>query len=221
MKNVTVTMEESVAEWARLEAARRNTSVSRLIGELLADKMRRTDRYERAMREALKFRPLQFEGDSCPGTRSMPSDSTVFVDTNVLLYALDPRNAGKQTAARVWLQRCWQQACGRISTQVLNELYANLRRVAPTTPVEEARRIVREYRAWTPWIVDDETVDRAWDLQDRFQFSYWDALMVAAAQQLDCNVLLTEDLQHRLQVDRLRIVNPFLAGPELLDAPTA
>lgn len=62
MKNVTVTMEESVAEWARLEAARRNTSVSRLIGELLAEKMRRTDRYERAMREALKFRPIHFQG---------------------------------------------------------------------------------------------------------------------------------------------------------------
>lgn len=62
MKNVTVTMEESVAEWARLEAARRNTSVSRLIGELLAEKMRRTDHYERAMRGALSFRPLRFEG---------------------------------------------------------------------------------------------------------------------------------------------------------------
>ena len=65
MKNVTVTMEESVAEWARLEAARRNTSVSRLIGELLAEKMRRTDRYERAMREALKFRPLQLQMLAC------------------------------------------------------------------------------------------------------------------------------------------------------------
>jgi hypothetical protein len=56
MKNVTVTMEDSVAEWARLEAARRNTSVSRLVGEMLAEKMRRSDSYERAMREALKFR---------------------------------------------------------------------------------------------------------------------------------------------------------------------
>lgn len=56
MKNVTVTMEDSVAEWARLEAARRNTSVSRLIGEMLAEKMRRTDSYERAMHEALQFR---------------------------------------------------------------------------------------------------------------------------------------------------------------------
>ncbi len=56
MKNVTVSMEDDVAEWARLEAARRNTSVSRLIGEMLAEKMRHDDAYERAMREALEFR---------------------------------------------------------------------------------------------------------------------------------------------------------------------
>ena len=56
MKNVTVTMEDSVADWARMEAARRNTSVSRLLGELLAEKMRRDDAYERAMREALEFK---------------------------------------------------------------------------------------------------------------------------------------------------------------------
>lgn len=56
MKNVTVTMEDSVADWARMEAARRNTSVSRLVGEMLAEKMRRDDAYERAMREALEFK---------------------------------------------------------------------------------------------------------------------------------------------------------------------
>lgn len=56
MKNVTVTMEDSVADWARMEAARRNTSVSRLIGEMLAEKMRHDDAYERAMREALQFK---------------------------------------------------------------------------------------------------------------------------------------------------------------------
>ena len=62
MKNVTVTMDDSVADWARMEAARRNTSMSRLVGEMLAERMRRTDRYERAMREALKFRSIAFEG---------------------------------------------------------------------------------------------------------------------------------------------------------------
>ena len=58
MKNVTVTMEDGVADWARMEAARRNTSVSRLVGELLAEKMRHDDAYERAMREALEFKSL-------------------------------------------------------------------------------------------------------------------------------------------------------------------
>ena len=58
MKNVTVTMEDTVADWARMEAARRNTSVSRLIGELLAEKMRHDDAYARAMREELEFKSI-------------------------------------------------------------------------------------------------------------------------------------------------------------------
>ena len=53
MKNVTITMDDAVAEWARLEAARRNTSVSRLVGELLAQKMAHDDAYDRAMHEWL------------------------------------------------------------------------------------------------------------------------------------------------------------------------
>lgn len=61
MKNVTITMEDHVADWARLEAARRNTSMSRLVGEMLAEKMRRNDAYERAMREALEFHAVPFE----------------------------------------------------------------------------------------------------------------------------------------------------------------
>jgi predicted nucleic acid-binding protein len=150
----------------------------------------------------------------------MPNDSTVFVDTNVLLYAVDPRVPGKQAAAQAWLRQCWQRDCGRISTQVLHELYANLRRVAPSLSAEGARQLVREYRAWTPWVVDEDTVDTAWQLQDRFDFPYWDALMVAAAQQQGCMLLLTEDLQHDLSVDRLRILNPFVVGPDVLDTPT-
>jgi predicted transcriptional regulator len=53
MKNVTITVDDAVLEWARVEAAKRNTSVSRMVGELLADKMRHDDAYERAHREWL------------------------------------------------------------------------------------------------------------------------------------------------------------------------
>ena len=149
----------------------------------------------------------------------MPSASTVFVDTNVLLYAQDPRDARKKAAAEAWLARCWRDGVGRISSQVTHELYANLRRIAPSLDVEATRDVVRRYRAWHPWAVDDATVDQAWHVQDRTKFNYWDALMVAAAQQQGCTLLLTEDLQHDQQIDGVRIINPFVVGPELLDAP--
>lgn len=53
MKNVTITVEEPVLEWVRIEAAKRNSSVSRLVGEMLAEKMRHNDAYERAYQEWL------------------------------------------------------------------------------------------------------------------------------------------------------------------------
>jgi hypothetical protein len=67
MKNVTVTMDDSVADWARIEAARRNTSVSRLVGEMLAEKMRHDDAYERAMHEWLsRDRTWKSDGRAYP-----------------------------------------------------------------------------------------------------------------------------------------------------------
>ena len=55
MKSVTITVEDSVLEWARVEAAKRGSSVSRMVGELLAEKMRQEDAYAQAMRDALRF----------------------------------------------------------------------------------------------------------------------------------------------------------------------
>lgn len=55
MKNVTITVEDSVLEWARVEAAKRGSSVSRMVGEMLAEKMRQEDAYAQAMRSALRF----------------------------------------------------------------------------------------------------------------------------------------------------------------------
>jgi hypothetical protein len=57
LKNVTITLEDDVARWARMEAARENTSVSRFLGELLADRMRRSQEYEAAMERYLSVKP--------------------------------------------------------------------------------------------------------------------------------------------------------------------
>lgn len=58
LRNVTVTLEERVARWARLEAARKDTSVSRLLGGILKERMLEKDGYGRAMRRALKRKPF-------------------------------------------------------------------------------------------------------------------------------------------------------------------
>ena len=67
MKNVTITVDDTALEWVRIEAAKRNTSVSRLVGEMLADKMRQEDAYAQAMRGWLgKERQWRSDGSAYP-----------------------------------------------------------------------------------------------------------------------------------------------------------
>lgn len=148
-------------------------------------------------------------------------DLTVFVDTNVILYAFDLRDTDKQARSRAWLRACWLRRCGRISSQVMHEFYANARgRFAKSVPADQVRAEVRRYQQWTPWPVDHATVETAWAVEHRYGISYWDALMVAAALHLGCRWLLTEDLQHGQWLDQVQVINPFLTGPEILDAPS-
>ncbi len=150
----------------------------------------------------------------------MPSGSIVFVDTNVLLYAEDRAHAGKHAVARTWLRELWLRRSGRLSTQVLNEFYViATRKLKPPMPPGDARAEVRRLQRWQPWVADHATVEAAWAVESRFGVNYWDALMVAAAQQQGCDYLLTEDLQHDQLMDGVRILNPFLVGPERLDVP--
>ena len=149
----------------------------------------------------------------------MSTPVLVFVDTNVLLHAFDDRDPAKRDAAREWLRRCWALRCGRLSNQVLHEFYWNARKKFSTAlSAGDARAEVRRYQLWQPWQTDQATVESAWAIESRNGLSYWDGLMVAAAQQQGCKHLLTEDLQHGQVMDGLRIVNPFLQGPDLLDA---
>jgi predicted nucleic acid-binding protein len=149
------------------------------------------------------------------------AEPLVFLDTNILLYAFDDRDVRKRDASRGWLSACWARRCGRISSQVLHEFYWNARKKFPTAlSAGDARAEVRRYQLWQPWQVDHATVESAWAVESRWQMGYWDALMVAAAQQQGCELLLTEDLQHEQRIDRLRILNPFLVGPEALDVPS-
>lgn len=141
--------------------------------------------------------------------------NAVFVDTNVLVYRFDTSEPFKHERATLWLDHLWRDRLGRISTQVLHELYATLTRKL-SAPVDEARTIVRALSAWQPQVVDLEVVERAFSLEDRFHLAWWDALIVAAAQGSDATILLTEDLQHGQVLDGLRVVSPFAETPDAL-----
>jgi hypothetical protein len=76
VKNVTITVDAVALEWVRIEAAKRNSSVSRLVGEMLVEKMQRTDAYQRARRDwQSKDRPWNSNGQAYPG-RDDPAEGS-------------------------------------------------------------------------------------------------------------------------------------------------
>jgi len=145
----------------------------------------------------------------------MPA-ARVFVDTNVLIYALDAGNLAKQQAARAWKDDLWKRRRGRLSYQVLQEFYVKVAQKLPEARAK-AKAEVRDLLAWRPVAPDAALLERGWLLQDRYRLSFWDAMIVAAAGVAGCRYLLTEDLQAGQDLDGVVVVDPFLRGPESLD----
>jgi predicted nucleic acid-binding protein len=138
--------------------------------------------------------------------------AAVFVDTNVLIYALDRTDFKKQERARAWRTELWKRQCGCISVQVLQEFYANVVRKWPSA-AELARSEIRNLQAWRPVIADVELLEQSWKIQDRYHLAFWDALIVAAAKSSSCRFLLTEGLQAGQEFDGVVVIDPFQTHP--------
>ena len=135
------------------------------------------------------------------------SDVEPFFDTNVLLYLLSADTLKADRAESLLA------AGGTVSVQVLNEFAAvALRKMAMTvTELREILEPVRSVCRVEP--VTEGTHDRALALAERYGFSFYDALLIAAALRAGCERLYSEDLQHGQVIDRqLRILNPFRQG---------
>ena len=137
----------------------------------------------------------------------------VFVDTNVLIYAVDYSDPKKQQAARLWRDTLWKSRMGRISFQVLQEFYVQAVHRMPSAR-DRARAEVKDLLAWRPIPVSADIVEGAWKIEDRYRLSFWDALIVAAAKSSGCEYLLTEDLQHGQMLEGIEVVNPFSRAPD-------
>ena len=138
-----------------------------------------------------------------------------FVDTNVLLYSLDGVNRDKQRRASEWISFLWSTGSGVLSWQVLHEFYANATRKLGLE-TEIARIQVRRFQSWEPLDTSFALVERAWYWFDSAGLSYWDGLILAAAERSGARFLLSEDFQANRHYHDVRIVNPFHLSPKEL-----
>jgi len=138
-----------------------------------------------------------------------------FVDTNLLLYAIDTANPAKQARAAEWLDHLWATGTGSVSWQVLHEFYVNATRKF-SLPAETARQHVKLFSTWLPVDTSMVLVERAWHWTDSAQLPYWDALILAAAEFAGARYLLSEDFAAGRRFEDILVVNPFAHSPSQL-----
>jgi len=140
-----------------------------------------------------------------------------FVDTNILVYAHNRRDGHRYAIARDLITRLTEDGTGELSIQVLQE-WVNIvtRRVPVPLTLDEAARVIRDFDK-AGWLIISPRVDdvvAALNTMQRWQLSWWDALIITAAQVADAGVLWTEDLNHGQHVGQLVVQNPFVATPD-------
>jgi predicted nucleic acid-binding protein len=134
-----------------------------------------------------------------------------FVDANILVYAYDDSAGPKHAIALSLLNEVLQSGAAIISTQVLQELVICLRRKV-THPLanKEIRKIVSELLDECEVFVNNtESVLRSLEIEERYKTSFWDALILHAAQESAAQTLCTEDLNHGQMYGTVRVLNPF------------
>jgi len=135
-----------------------------------------------------------------------------FVDTNVLLYQYDIRDHAKHDRAKAWMNCLWHNTLGTVSWQVLQEFYwSAVRKLAVSR--EQAQSAVLLLAAWNPPDVTITLLERAWFWSDDAQITFWDAMVVAAAERTRCRWLLSEDFQPGRIFGAMTVLNPFDRSP--------
>jgi len=133
-----------------------------------------------------------------------------FVDTNILLYAISPVAAARPKALTA--RKILQRTDLALSVQVLQEFYVQATRPTRTQPLAHADATAL-IELWLRFQVVELSVpllQAALRLKDRYQTSYWDAAILAAATTAGCEELLSEDLNPGQAYGSVRVVNPFL-----------
>jgi predicted nucleic acid-binding protein len=135
----------------------------------------------------------------------------IFLDTNVLVYAHDLDAGEKQSLAADIVSNLWESRNGVLSIQVLKEFYVTLtRKVSSPLSKLEARKLVQKYSHWHVVLNDPLIIVQASEIEESYNLSFWDALIVSAAYSQNVPTILTEDLTHGQIIEGILIENPFI-----------
>ncbi len=134
-----------------------------------------------------------------------------FVDTNILVYARDPSDVKKHRIASALIDGLWEARNGRISVQVLNEYLVTVtHKLKPGMTFGEAWDDISALSVWEPVQMDWPLLELARLVSLEHGVSWWDSLIIAAANKANCEVLYSEDLATGCVYGGTRVVNPFL-----------
>lgn len=135
-----------------------------------------------------------------------------FIDTNIFVYTLDDTDPAKTQRARKLVAELADSGKGRISTQVIQE-FCNVVLKKSANPLRPAdvRNVVRKLVA--PFLEHQPDIDfyfRVLDTFERYSLSFYDAAIVQAANDLNCTILYSEDLQAGMRYGKVKVINPFV-----------
>jgi len=133
----------------------------------------------------------------------------IFLDSNILVYAHDADAGEKYRSADRWIRGFWSTGgLPILSVQVLQEFYTVMLRKG--ADARFFREVIEHYlEAWPVVENTGGLMRRALEIQQRFQLSFWDANIIAAAQQSGAKELWTEDLNDGQYYGDVRVMNPF------------
>jgi predicted nucleic acid-binding protein len=138
----------------------------------------------------------------------------VFIDTNILVYTVDPADLLKQQQAISELDRLIQQGTGILSAQCLSEYFVTVtRKLSPPLSIPTARQHLNSFRKLWPVVpVTYEIILESVRATEIYNLHFWDAQIWAAAKLSGATELVTEDFNHGQNIEGVLIRNPFI-GP--------
>jgi predicted nucleic acid-binding protein len=139
----------------------------------------------------------------------------VFIDSNILLYAVESQDVAKARRASEWLVYLLESGRGTTNLQVMNEV-TNVLLKRRVMPAEQVFRVVDNFGPFGVTPISLETAAAARLIRLQANYQWWDCILLASAIELGCSSFLSEDLKDGHSFPGLTIISPFLHSPPQL-----